>query len=821
LGCSLFDCRPDPALDELTELAAALSGSDYAYIAGIDPSGIRFKSCFGFQADEQRLTSNAYQWMIETGQSLLIGDTGQDQRFSPGGILLPGGKPCLSYAAVPLGLAGQPVVGILAVLSQRSGHFSPEQIQLLKKLSRQAVTCLELYHRIWVQEQYLRFRRRSERLLAAERGYMHSTLDAIPSLVAVLDPNGRIVRINRACEQLTGLTAAEVAGRLFNERLMLSEDCEWVAQKIEEAAAGQTLGPFETTWQIASSAEEPGFATPVETEAAESGLPASANKALRVNWTLTPLRGPNREIQYLIVCGQDVTFQRHAEMALFFSEARYHELIENSLGFVFTCSVKGQLTSLNTLAAETLGYQSGELINRPVVDLIDPAEQAISREWQLAMETRGDWLGIMPLRCSNGRCRQIALRSRRMDLPGGEPFLFNHGIDVTGQYEAERALDRTTRQCEWILDSVSEGIFGIDLEGRFTFVNQAAAQALGCAPEQLIGRGIHEALCPGMTGGALFPCEADPILQAMRLQKTIRRPDAVFHRQDNTPIPVEYSASPLLDNGRISGMVIAFQNISERRRLDKMKDELLSTIGHELRTPLTSLRASLGLISSGALDRRPEKHSRMMEVAIGNCDRLTQLIDRILDFISLEKEKLQIDCQSVESSSLLHSAAAAVQEAAHRNQIHLHIEAISSKVRANERRIVQVLSELLDNAIKFSSPRTVISLRAYAFPPHIPHTSACPPQSANAECHRAKSPTEICFCIEDQGAGMAPENLESIFERFRQNDSSDSRTLGGVGLGLALCRKIVELHGGRIWGESWLGQGSRFFFTLPVAEQRS
>jgi two-component system, OmpR family, sensor histidine kinase VicK len=97
----------------------------------------------------------------------------------------------------------------------------------------------------------------------------------------------------------------------------------------------------------------------------------------------------------------------------------------------------------------------------------------------------------------------------------------------------------------------------------------------------------------------------------------------VFWRRTARAIQVEYSANPLLEEGQVSGMVVAFQDVSERRRLERMKDEFISTVSHELRTPLTSLRASLGLIQSGSLDKRPEKQRQMMEMAIGNCDRLT------------------------------------------------------------------------------------------------------------------------------------------------------------------------------------------------------
>jgi signal transduction histidine kinase len=132
-------------------------------------------------------------------------------------------------------------------------------------------------------------------------------------------------------------------------------------------------------------------------------------------------------------------------------------------------------------------------------------------------------------------------------------------------------------------------------------------------------------------------------------------------------------------------------------------------------------------------------------------------------------------------------------------------------VFADEERALQVLNELVGNAIKFSPPGTTIRLAARNMEAEAP--------GAGVSAGDVPGTREVCFMVEDQGRGIAPEKLERIFERFQQGDASDSRALGGTGLGLALCRSIVEQHGGRIWAESEPGKGSRFLFTLPAAEK--
>ena len=766
----VLDRNADPALDELTEFTAVLGGADYAYLGWLDFNRLWFKSRFGFAAADQPRTSTACQYVVEDGKPLIIEDAGSDPRFPPAGIELAGAKPCRSYAGMPLTTANQHIVGTIAILARKPNQFGPEHLTLLEVVSRQIVTRLELYNRIRSQEQAQRARQRTERALATERCFVAATLDSIPALVVVLDTAGRVVRFNQPCAQLTGLTPDDAAGRPFADALLEADDRQWAAGKLREAAGGQVSGPHETPWRIAGDGTR------------------------QVSWTLRPLKGPNGEIQYLIVSGQDVTDQREAEQALLTSENRYREVVESSLGFVFTCTMEGRLTSLNAFTAETLGYRMEDLTGRPFPELLDSPGVVRFQECLRTLRTHEEWQGAIPVRRSDGIYRRIAFRSRRMELHGERPFILFHGMDVTEQHEAEEALHLATRQRELILESVGDGIYGIDLEGRLTFINEAGARLLGYSPDDLTGREVHDVIHHSHADGTPYSPATSPILQGMRKREAVRMRDEVFWRHDGTKIPVEYIANPLIEDGLLSGMVVAFQDVSERRRLEKMKDEFISTVSHELRTPLTSLRASLGLISSGALDRRPEKQRQMIEMAIGNCDRLVRLVNDILDFEKMESGRLPLNRVPLEAVDLLRRAADVAHGMATAVNMTFNIDAGPAMVLADPERTLQVLNELVSNAIKFSAPGTMIRLGT---------------QPSGDE--------EVCFVVADQGRGIAPEKLDHIFDRFQQGDASDSRALGGTGLGLALCRSIVEQQGGRIWAESAPGKGSRFLFTLPAA----
>jgi signal transduction histidine kinase len=185
-----------------------------------------------------------------------------------------------------------------------------------------------------------------------------------------------------------------------------------------------------------------------------------------------------------------------------------------------------------------------------------------------------------------------------------------------------------------------------------------------------------------------------------------------------------------------------------------------------------------------------------------------RLVNDILDFDSVEKGRLPLHCRPVEAFDLLRRAAEAAQDSAGQAHIRFRIDAPPAQALADEVRILKVLNELIGNAIKFSPPETLIRLATQ------PSDTSPSGQPSGASPSGA---SEVCFIVEDQGQGIPPEKLDRIFDRFQQGDSSDTRALGGTGLGLALCRSIVEQHGGRIWAESTPGQGSRFLFTVPAA----
>jgi signal transduction histidine kinase len=218
-------------------------------------------------------------------------------------------------------------------------------------------------------------------------------------------------------------------------------------------------------------------------------------------------------------------------------------------------------------------------------------------------------------------------------------------------------------------------------------------------------------------------------------------------------------------------------------------------VSHELRTPLTAIRGALGLLAAGVYDEKPEKSKSMLQIASQQSDRLVRLVNDILDLGRLESGIVQLEFQCCDATMLIQQSVDTMRSSADLADINLVLRTESAWVKAAPDAIVQTLTNLLGNAIKFSPPQTQITV------------------STQSILSDAKP--WIRFAIQDQGPGIPHSQLQTIFDRFQQVDPSDSREKGGTGLGLAICRQIVTQHGGKIWAESFPNQGSTFIFMLP------
>ena len=359
--------------------------------------------------------------------------------------------------------------------------------------------------------------------------------------------------------------------------------------------------------------------------------------------------------------------------------------------------------------------------------------------------------------------------------------------------ERSTELAEVTRRTDLLVNSVEDGVYGVDSEGHVSFMNPAGARLLGVRRSAVLGRVAHQTF----HSHRLADCYLRTI---QRTGLAITGIEDSYRAADGRQVPVEVSASPMVEGTGVRGVVVVFRDVTRRREVDRMKNEFVSLVSHELKTPLTAIRGSLGLLAGGALGELAPPATRMIEIAMESSERLTRLINEILDMERIESGAVPMEVDSRSVADLLAVAHDQVQPLADGAGITVRIDQDSGTVVADADRVVQTLINLVGNAIKFSPPGSEVVM------------SAAPEQSAQA----GRADGMVLFTVADQGRGIPENRLEVIFERFEQVDSTDAREKGGTGLGLAISRSIVDRLGGRIWAANNADGGATFSFTLPA-----
>jgi two-component system, sensor histidine kinase and response regulator len=376
--------------------------------------------------------------------------------------------------------------------------------------------------------------------------------------------------------------------------------------------------------------------------------------------------------------------------------------------------------------------------------------------------------------------------------------------ELQAQQESLVAAEERTRL---ILDSAGEGIFGIDMDGRMTFVNPATCRMLGFSAEEMLGQRPHPMFHQYRPDGSEYPREECPMYKAHVHGVASRVDDEVLWRKDGSSFPVEYGATPIVKDGALMGAVVSFSDITERKRSEEalrvamqkaeeatqMKSMFLANMSHEIRTPMNAI---IGL-SHLALktDLSPKQRDYVGKIHNAGTS-LLGVINDILDFSKIEAGRLDIESTAFKLDEVIQGVALVTGQKAHDKGLEFLVDVppdIPQSLVGDPLRLGQIITNLVNNAVKFTE-RGEIRLKAELL-------------------ERTGEKAEIRFSIRDTGIGMTKDQAARLFQPFTQADMSTTRKHGGTGLGLTISRRLVELMGGQIWLESEPGVGSTFVFT--------
>ncbi|TAE08194.1 MAG: PAS domain S-box protein [Oscillatoriales cyanobacterium] len=361
-------------------------------------------------------------------------------------------------------------------------------------------------------------------------------------------------------------------------------------------------------------------------------------------------------------------------------------------------------------------------------------------------------------------------------------------LELQERQQATAVIREAERRWRSLLENVQLIVVGLDASGNINYVNPFFVGLTGYTHEEVLGKNWFENFFPS---SSIKSTEAD-FLQLLTHNAHPYYRNVILTKSGEERF-IAWNNTTLQDSdGTVIGSISIGEDITERNKIEQIKDEFIGIVSHELRTPLTAIQMSLGLLKTGIYDKKPEKSRRMIEIALLDTNRLVNLVNDILDLERLESGRAFLDKTLCKAADLMQQVVDALQAIANQHQISLIIIPTDAEVWAAADAILQTLTNLLSNALKFSPVGATIYLSA----------------ENQTDC--------VLFQVRDRGRGIPADKLELVFGRFQQVDASDSREKGGTGLGLPICRSIIEQHGGKIWAESILGEGSTFFFTLPL-----
>ncbi|HEX4196461.1 MAG TPA: CHASE3 domain-containing protein [Caulobacteraceae bacterium] len=340
-------------------------------------------------------------------------------------------------------------------------------------------------------------------------------------------------------------------------------------------------------------------------------------------------------------------------------------------------------------------------------------------------------------------------------------------------------------------EEASDGIVVLNSNGGVEAINAAAEQLFDRQKNAIGGLHINDIMDLAPPGDAPFLARLEathgPLKSAPMRELTARRPDG-----EEAPVNVTVRAMHMTDGLYIG---VYARDISDRKRVERLKDEFVSTVSHELRTPLTSIAGSLGLLAGGMGDLPPGP-TRLIGIAHANCQRLIRLINDMLDVEKIESGKMKFDMAAVTLAEAARRSIDSVRGYADQLGVEIRFQASDDDlcVRADIDRLVQVGANLISNALKFSKA------------------------GDRVEISMLRRGRVARLSVTDHGPGIPDEFRARIFTKFAQADSSDTRQKGGTGLGLVIAKEIVDRHGGRLWFESEPGQGAQFHVDLPLVD---
>lgn len=499
------------------------------------------------------------------------------------------------------------------------------------------------------------------------------------------------------------------------------------------------------------------------------------------------------------------------------SETQYRKLVEDAAAGVAIIDKARRFVYVNDTLCHMTGYQKEEMFGKHLTNFLhhDDKERVISYFRQALAQSKDRPNGEFSIIPEKDLEFRIVHKDGHSLSVYSNPTALRHGdeitqfgtilIDITELRRAEEALRGSEETLRRIFESVADGIIVLDLDGNIIEVSD---RALGMSnfnsKDEALGKHIEEFIALSSYS------EASDKMRGLLTQGAVRHVEFSALRADGSEFPVEINASVLRNaSGNVCGFIIVLRDVTQRKRaeqkaaelellkrLDQLRTDFLGNVSHELRTPLAAIKGFVSTLLRQDVKWSDEEQRDFLETIDHESDRLTRLISDLLEVSRLESGALELNRSRCLLPDIIDSTRARLARLTERHRLQFLVTSGLPPVFVDEMRIGQVLVNLVENATKYSPEGSKITLEAQL------------------------KGDEVIVSVADKGEGIPAELQNKVFDRFYQAASIVSGRKSGTGLGLSVCRGIVEAHGGRIWVQSGLGKGSKFSFSLPVSQEK-
>jgi len=352
--------------------------------------------------------------------------------------------------------------------------------------------------------------------------------------------------------------------------------------------------------------------------------------------------------------------------------------------------------------------------------------------------------------------------------------------------QSEEALRQSEANYRTLVESSPDGIVSANAKGRIIDCNEGICRLLGYTKEEIKGKRFRELL-------------ANPVPEDLRFyysqlteNKQLEQEFELAHR-NGQPIPLWAKMIALYDeDGRFNRSVVYLRDIAERKKMEQLKDEFIGLVSHELRSPLTVIIGATNTALSEAARLSPEETRQLLQDAAWEADSLSHLLGNLLELSRAQANRLLLETELISIKSVVQEAVSKIEQQFPTHRLLIGLPKQLPPVEADQLRVERILHNLLENAAKYS------------------------PQGSKIRVFAKLEKDHLIIGVADQGAGISLHDQAKIFQPFQRLEDSRLKGVKGAGLGLLVCQRLVEAHGGRIWVESKTGRGSTFSFTLPL-----